>query len=305
VPVLRGVARVVTAVGVLQALWLPAAVRAEPLPESELERRCWLQHTNERTRVRLVEPTAVDVSNLRDGDTVTSPFRVDFSIRGMGVVPAGKVNPRAGHHHLLVDTALPINPQDQIPFSDVHRHFGKGQTGTVIALPPGPHRLRLLFADHEHRPYFVFSPELRINVRGSRNDQPPRVSLADYDVTCRIWYQEELSRPRPPGKRALISNLRDGEPVISPINLRFVVDGFGVAAQGQGGEGLGFFKLDIQWPDGSPLRTVDLSNGATQTTLSIAPGNYRLQLRFVDDSGRRDLVPAARSRLVVIGQDRL
>ncbi|MDP3610732.1 MAG: DUF4399 domain-containing protein, partial [Rubrivivax sp.] len=112
---------------------LALATAAEPLPSDELERECWQQFTRERTRVRLVEPTAVDVSNLRDGQTVNSPFRVDFSIRGMGVIPAGKPLPKARNHHVLVDMSLPLNPGDQVPFKDFHLHLGKGQTGAVLA----------------------------------------------------------------------------------------------------------------------------------------------------------------------------
>ncbi len=280
------------------------ATPAEPLPSDGLERECWQQFTRERTRVRLVEPTAVDMSNLRDGQTVNSPFRVDFSIRGMGVIPAGKPHPKAGHHHVLVDMSLPMVPGHQIPFNDFHRHYGKGQTGAVLALPPGPHRLRLLFADHEHRPYFVFSPEVRITVRPPRS-APVRVTRANFEAGCREWYEDEISRPRPEGQRALVSNVRDGETVISPVNLRFAVDGFGVAPKGHGGAGLGYFQLEVLRGDGQAPQAVDLSNGATQTTLTLAPGSYGLRLRFVDDSGRRDLVPITQTRLVVTGQDRL
>ena len=293
------------AVVVVCACLHAASALAEALPRDELERQCWLQFTRERTRVRLVEPTAVDVSNLRDGHTVYSPFRIDFSIRGMGVIPAGKAHPKAGHHHLLVDTPLPINPGDKIPFNDFHRHYGKGQTSAVVSLPPGPHRVRLLFADHEHRPYFVFSPELRVTVRGPRAEPGPKVTRANFDASCRDWYQDEVSRPRPDGVRALITNLRDSEPVVSPVNLRFAVDGFGVAPKGFGAEGQGHFALDVLRADNRPAQNVDLSNGATQATLVLAPGSYTLRLRFLDDAGRRDLTPVSETRLIVNGQDRL
>jgi hypothetical protein len=278
--------------------------QAQPLPRDDRERNCWLLHSKERTAVKLAEPTAVEVSNLRDGDVVRSPFRIDFAIRGMGVIPAGKPHPKAGHHHLLVDTALPMNPGDKIPFSDFHRHFGKGQTGTVIALPPGKHTLRLLFADHEHRPYFVFSPELRITVSGPRTDQPVRLDPADFNTSCRAWYDEERSRPRPEGQRVLISNLRDGEPVVSPFSVRFAVDGFGVAPRGQGGDGLGHFVFDVLRPDGGTVQNFDLANGATQVSLFLVPANYRLRLRFVDDAGRRDLVPPSELSVSVVSQER-
>lgn len=287
------------------AVLCSAATHGQPLPRDERERSCWLLHTKERTQVKLNEPTAVDVSNLRDGMTVYTPFRVDFAIRGMGVVPAGKPNPKAGHHHMLVDTSLPLNPGAQIPFSDFHRHYGKGQTGAVIALTPGPHRLRLLFADHDHRPYFVYSGEYHVTVAGPRPAEPLRIDPAKFDSSCRAWYDDEISRPRPEGKRVVVVNLRDGEPVSSPFNVRFAVDGFGVAPRGQGGEGLGHFIFDVLRPDGGPVQNVDLANGATQVNLFLAPGNYRLRLRFVDDAGRRDLVPPAEMGVNVLSQERL
>ncbi len=278
---------------------------AQPLPRDERERACWLQFGKERTQVKLNEPTAVDVSNLRDGMRVYSPFRVDFAIRGMGVVPAGKPNPKAGHHHMLVNTSLPMNPGAQIPFSDFHRHYGKGQTGTTIALPPGQHRLRLLFADHDHRPYFVYSGEYRVQVIGPRPAEPLRIDPANFEASCRAWYEDEISRPRPEGQRAVIVNLRDGEPVTSPLNVRFAVDGFGVAPRGQGGEGLGHFVFDVLRPDGSLVQNIDLHNGATQANLFLSPAAYRLRLRFVDDGGKRDLVPPAELSITVSLQERL
>ena len=42
--------------------------------------------------------------NLKDGDTITSPFKVQFGLSGMGIAPAGVERPNTGHHHLLIDT---------------------------------------------------------------------------------------------------------------------------------------------------------------------------------------------------------
>ena len=275
-----------------------------PLPRDERERACWLQHTRERTQLRLNEPTAVEVVNLRDGDVVRSPVRVDFAIRGMGVIPAGKTHPKAGHHHLLLDTSLPLVPGEKIPFNDFHRHFGKGQTGTALALETGTHTLRLLFADHDHRPYFVFSPELRITVSGPRSEARLRIDPNNLAASCKAWYQDEQSRPRPDGQRALIANLRDGEAVTSPFTLRLAVDGFGVAPKGHGGPGLGYFLLDVLGNDGRVVQALDLGHGATQLALSLAPAAYRMRLRFVDDSGRSDLVPATETAVLVTAQER-
>jgi hypothetical protein len=58
-------------------------------------------------------------------------------------------------------------------------------------------------------------------------------------------------------------------------------------------------------PDGSVVQNHVLANGATQMNLFLAPGAYRLRLRFVDDAGRRDLVPPAEINLSVTAQERL
>jgi hypothetical protein len=281
---------------------LPAG--AAPLPTDELERECWLRHTRERTRVNVREPTGVEFSNLARGQQLRSPFQVDFAVRGMGVVPAGKPLDGAGHHHILVNTPLPVNIQAQIPFSDTHKHFGKGQTGTVLDLPPGRHKLRLLFADHEHRPYFVFSPEIEVTVTGPRTARPLPIDRRNFDTSCTAWYQDELARPRPPGELVSLLNLRDGEAVTSPFNLRFGVEGFGVCAAGQSAERSGHFMLEVTQAN-RLLRTVDLSNGATQTNLTLPNGSYGLTLRFVDGKTRRDLLPPSETTVQVTGQERV
>ena len=292
-------ALVAAASAAVAATLLPTALFAEPLPRDERERSCWLQHTRARTRVRLTEPTLVEFSALRDGYTVRSPFQVDFAVKGMGVIPAGKPHERAGHHHMLIDQRLPLQVALPIPFNDHHRHFGKGQTGTVVDLTPGPHTMRLLFADHEHRPYYVYSPEVRFTVSGPRTAAPVAIGEG-----CEAWYQEQLTRPRPAGTRVLITNVRDGEPLVSPFALRFAADGFGIAPRGRGGPGTGHFVLELLTGN-KPVQTVDLGNGATQANLFVAPGAYNLRLRLWDDARNFELAPPAQIDVVVVAQDRL
>jgi Domain of unknown function (DUF4399) len=88
-----------------------------------------------------------------DGQVLhTTHIKVWFGTRNFGVAPAGTTKPNTGHHHLLVDTALP--PLDQpIPNDKNHLHFGLGQTETVIDLPPGTHTLQLLMGDADHIPH--------------------------------------------------------------------------------------------------------------------------------------------------------
>jgi Domain of unknown function (DUF4399) len=102
----------------------------------------------------------------QDGATLTGPVTVRFGLKGMGIAPAGIAMENTGHHHLLIDTALP--PLDQpVPADAQHVHFGKGQTEAVVTLAPGTHRLQLLLGDHLHRPHDppVVSKLITITVR--------------------------------------------------------------------------------------------------------------------------------------------
>lgn len=288
-------------------MWAVSSANAAPLPTDDNERNCWLSRTQERTRANLKELTAVDFSNLRNGYKVASPFQVDFAVRGMGVVPAGKELKGTGHHHILVDTRMPPSVTEKLPFNDKHRHFGKGQTSSLLDLPAGKHTLRLLFADHEHRPYFVFSPEITVEVLGPRSTVPrPKIDPKNFDATCAAWYQDEVSRPRPPDEPLHFTNLRAGEALVSPFNVRLGVDGYGVCARGQTAEKAGHFMLEVlARADRKPVQSFDLSNGATQTNLFIPVGNYLLRLRFVDPASGADLLRPHELPVNVTQQDRI
>ncbi len=111
---------------------------------------------------------AVYFANLSDGDTVTSPFRVVFGLSGMGVAPAGVEKENTGHHHLLIDAELSAEEMEfAIPNDEHHKHFGGGQTETVVTLPPGAHTLQLIVGDKDHTPLKpqVMSPKITITVK--------------------------------------------------------------------------------------------------------------------------------------------
>lgn len=126
----------------------------------------------DRTRPFPVADKRAYFTNIKDGDKLKSPFRVAFSVSGMGVSPvsAGKIE-GTGHHHILINRSLPIDIKAPIPFdkpgefaNQQYKHFGKGDTETVLDLPQGKHTLQLLFADHLHVPYYIKSDVLNIEV---------------------------------------------------------------------------------------------------------------------------------------------
>jgi Domain of unknown function (DUF4399) len=110
------------------------------------------------------------IINLKNGDTVTSPFKVQFGLTAnMGIAPAGIDKENVGHHHLLIDTTLTPEEMTQPLMSDAqHVHFGKGQTEAMVTLPPGKHTLQLVLANWTHIPFNppVQSEVITITVAG-------------------------------------------------------------------------------------------------------------------------------------------
>lgn len=92
-------------------------------------------------------------ANLKDGQIVTSPLKVEMGIEAMQVDTAnGILKPASGHHHILVGLDS-ITTGEVIKKDSVHIHFGNAQTSAEIKLPPGKHTLTLQFADAMHRSY--------------------------------------------------------------------------------------------------------------------------------------------------------
>jgi Domain of unknown function (DUF4399) len=104
----------------------------------------------------------------KDGDTVTSPFKVQFGLSGMGVAPAGVEKPKTGHHHLVIDATLSPEELTQPIASDAkHVHFGGGQTEAMVTLPAGRHTLQLVLGDWSHVPFNppLLSPVITVTVK--------------------------------------------------------------------------------------------------------------------------------------------
>ncbi|HSC07712.1 MAG TPA: DUF4399 domain-containing protein [Steroidobacteraceae bacterium] len=102
-----------------------------------------------------------------DGTKVTSPVKVQFGLKGMGIAPAGVAFENSGHHHLLIDSEPPADLSQPLPTSEHVVHFGKGQTETEIKLAPGKHTLQLVLGDQMHVPHNppVISKKIMIEVK--------------------------------------------------------------------------------------------------------------------------------------------
>ena len=106
--------------------------------------------------------------NLQDGQAVGETFKIQFGLENMGVAPAGINMENTGHHHLLVNADIAtIDFTTTLPATEQIRHFGKGQTETMLTLPKGRHTLQLLLGNYLHIPHDkpVISEEITITVR--------------------------------------------------------------------------------------------------------------------------------------------
>jgi len=96
---------------------------------------------------------AVYIISPKDGDTVASPFEVQFGLSGMGIAPAGVEKANTGHHHLIIDATLAAE--------------GGGQTEAMVTLAPGQHTLQLVLGDWMHTPFNppLGSPVVTVTVK--------------------------------------------------------------------------------------------------------------------------------------------
>ncbi len=90
--------------------------------------------------------------NLKDGQNISSPVKVEMGAEGIKVDSAGTLRQGSGHHHILIDMSS-IPAGQVIPKDSTHLHFGNAQTKAEVPLKPGKHTLTLQFADGIHRSY--------------------------------------------------------------------------------------------------------------------------------------------------------
>lgn len=111
------------------------------------------------------EGAKVYFKNLKNGQTLASPFKVVMGADNIAVDTIGAVKPASGHHHILI--GLDSIPAGQVvPKDSTHIHFGNAQKETELNLPPGKHKISLQFADGVHRSYgSKLSATITVNVK--------------------------------------------------------------------------------------------------------------------------------------------
>lgn len=107
----------------------------------------------EPTMPEVPEGAMVFFKNLKNGQTVSSPVKVEMGAKGISVDSAGAVKPNSGHFHILIDAEDSIPTGEVVPKDSTHLHFGNAQKEATLKLPAGKHKLALQFADGAHRSY--------------------------------------------------------------------------------------------------------------------------------------------------------
>ncbi len=217
-------------------------------------------------------------TNLRDGASVEAPFVLRFGLAMRGLVPAGKTAGRAGHHHLLVNQALPLDFKQPLPFTEKYIHFGKGQMEHVVDLPPGKYTFNLLLADQGHIPYFVYAKPMQVTITRRRP-----VAAAEVAGPARV----ELLSPAPE------------EVVRAPFRVQFHASGYNVAHSAAAVAGTGHFRLTVL-KAGKPVETLAFRGGQTETWLNPPKGDYQLKLDLVSNARPDEVLAGAAATRVSV-----
>lgn len=221
---------------------------------------------------------------IKDGDTLPATSTVHFGLRNMSVAPAGIGRENTGHHHLIIDAALP--PLDlPIPNDLNHLHFGAGQTEADVTLPPGKHTLQLLLGDKDHIPHTppLFSERITVNV---------------------------VKHTAPANAEVYFENLRDGQYIPTRMIVRFGLLNMGVAPAGVDKPNTGHHHLIIDAPTpsaGAPIPNdfnhLHFGAGQTQAEVTLPSGRHSLQLVLGDEDHVLHHPPVTSKPITVIVAD--
>jgi hypothetical protein len=217
------------------------------------------------------------ITNLRDGDSIQTPYVLKFGLSQYGLAGISDEAPRTGHHHLLINQDLPLDFSKPLPFTENYVHFGKGQMETVLTLKPGTYTLRMLLANHKHIPLFIYSPKITVTVTAFHPEIKP-ASLITPGVS--------------------ILSPRDGETVSSPVLMRMHGSGMNIGHEKIKANDAGHFRLAFR-SDRGANETIELKRGQTEVWLRPPSGAYKVQLQFVQNNSGKVTQKSAEQDLTI------
>lgn len=231
-------------------------------------------------------------TNLKDGQTIETPFLVKFGLSGgWGLAPIAKpMGGKSGHHHLLINRDLPLDFKKALPFDDQYIHFGKGQMEKILLLSPGTYTLRMLLADDQHLPHFVYSEAIKITVAKKNSTNPETLVKKGVSLQVDSLLDNE-------------SETGEVQEVSTAFRVQMHASGLNVGHQAQQEAGTGHFKLSFFPKSGSAAKAVAemaFVNGETEVWLLPPAGEYQMRVDFVDNSPATAGKTKAESPLVPI-----
>lgn len=213
-------------------------------------------------------------TNLKDGDKIETPFLLKFGLSGgWGLAPVAKPSEgKSGHHHLLINRELPMNFKEALPFNDQYIHFGGGQMETVLSFAPGTYKVRMLLANQQHLPHFVYSKPVTFTVTKKNGTDPKTLTTKG------------------------VSMMLPDSPARVPLRVQFHASGLSVGQVSQGESKSGHFALQVASTSGKGTATLDFPEGQTETYLAPPSGGYNLTLQWVSNKpGEERIAPATAS----------
>lgn len=136
-----------------------------------------------------------------------------------------------------------------------------------------------------------------------------RLSLAFAMMVSTITLVHAGETPAPDGAKVYFVNLKDGDTVTSPVNIRFGITGMAIAPAGTETPNTGHHHLLI---DAAPLtgdalneaipmdeHHVHYGKGQTEASVTLAPGKHTLQLVLGDWSHIPHKTPVMSERITV------
>ncbi len=218
-------------------------------------------------------------TNIRDGDSIETPFVVKFGLSGgWGLAPvASPSSAKSGHHHLLINRSLPLDFKQPLPFNKQYIHFGQGQMETTLTLDPGVYTLRLLLANQQHLPHFVYSKPVTITVAKKGAVDSKRIAVKSISISL---------------EKAIVS---------VPFRVQFHASNMNVAHVAQQEKDTGHFVLVVLPADGGKAVEFALLEGQTEIWLQPPNGDYSLRLEFRDNLDSTKLMaPSVTTRVKVV-----